>query len=191
MEITKVEKLTDEKWLNLFVATFRHDGKSGRWVYASRKSDPREITPRAEAVVVVPVLREAGQPVRLAVLKTFRVPIGDYVYELPAGLVEDGEAIEETVRRELREEAGLELVRIKRVSPPVYPSSGLTDECTTLVFADVRRVDGGKQELDGSEEIEVCLLDHAQVCALAEAPVRIDARLWCVLYHFQQLGRLE
>src|SRR5437764_592182 len=128
MRVLKIEKLTTEKWLNLFAATYQHDGETGRWLFASRKKDPENNTLRTDGAVVVPVLREDGQPPRLVVLKTFRVPAGDYVYELPAGLADDGETIEDTARRELREETGFELVRIKHTSPPVYSSSGLTDE---------------------------------------------------------------
>ena len=40
MRVTKVEKLTNEKWLNLFVASYEHKGHTGRWLYASRKQDP-------------------------------------------------------------------------------------------------------------------------------------------------------
>jgi ADP-ribose pyrophosphatase len=191
MQILKIDKLTNEKWLNLFSATFKHDGKPGRWVFASRNRNPQDKKAPAEAVVIVPILRTRGQAPRLVIVKTFRVPIGDYIYELPAGLVEDGEAVEETVRRELREETGLEVVRIRHITPPLYSSSGMTDETARMAFVDARRTKGNKQELDGSEDIEVIELSHAQACALCKKPVRMDVRLWCILHHFQQFGKLE
>jgi ADP-ribose pyrophosphatase len=191
MRVLKIDKLTDEKWLNLFAAAFKHNDHSGRWVFASRRQEARNDAPRTEAVVIVPILRETGQPPRLVIIKTFRVPVGAYVHELPAGLVDDGETIEKTVRRELREETGLQVSKIRRASPPLYSSSGLTDETATMVFVDARRRKKGKQELEGSEDIEVLMLDHAQACKLLESKVRMDVRLWCMLYHFQQLGRIE
>ena len=191
MHILSIDKLTNEKWLNLFVAKFNHNGHDGRWVFASRRSDPQKNTLHNEAVVIVPIFRENGQPPRLIVIKSFRVPVGDYVYELPAGLVDEGEPIEATVRRELREETGFELAQIREISPPLHSSSGLTDETATIVFVDVRRTDGGKQDLEGSEDIEVSVLDHAQACELLQARVRMDARLWCVLRHYRELGRIE
>jgi ADP-ribose pyrophosphatase len=191
MDILDVEKLTNEKWLNLFASTFSHDGKSGRWVFASRHADPRQPPACADAVMIVPILREEGQPARLVLLREFRVPIGDWIYALPAGLSEPGEPIEETVRREMLEETGLEVMRVKRVTQPLCTSAGLTDEAVALAFVDARRIEGGGQKLEAGEAIEVILADHAQVCALCQAPVRIDAKAWCILYHFEQLGRLE
>ncbi|WP_307721315.1 NUDIX domain-containing protein, partial [Clostridioides difficile] len=37
-------------------------------------------------------------------IRQFRVPINGYIYELPAGLVDEGESIDISVERELREE---------------------------------------------------------------------------------------
>src|SRR5262249_22534806 len=64
MKILKVEKLTDERWLNLFSATYEHNGHNGRWVYASRKPASVPGGP-PDAVVIVPVLHAEGQPPRL------------------------------------------------------------------------------------------------------------------------------
>ena len=76
MRVLKIEKLTNEKWLNLFAATYQHNGEKGRWLFASRKKDPQNSGLRADGAVVVPILREQGQPPRLVTLKTFRVPVG-------------------------------------------------------------------------------------------------------------------
>jgi ADP-ribose pyrophosphatase len=191
MDILGVEKLTNEKWLNLFAATYRHDGKTGRWVFASRKPDPRADRDSCDAVLIVPILHTPGQPPRLVMIKEFRVPVGDYIYGFPAGLLEHGESIEETVRREMLEETGLEVVKIKRVSPPLYSTSGMTDETVAMAFIDVRAVPGAAQRLEGSEDIEVLLLDFAEACRLCDATdVRFDAKAWAALYLYQQLGKL-
>src|SRR5207248_563824 len=107
MRVTHVEKLTNEKWLNLFAASYEHNGHKGRWVYASRKSGPAEGK-AVDAVVIVPVLHEAGRPPRLVMIREFRIPLNDYSLAFPAGLLEKGESVEECVRREMLEETGLE-----------------------------------------------------------------------------------
>jgi ADP-ribose pyrophosphatase len=190
MHIDKVEQITNEKWLNLFAATFEHNGHSGRWVFASRRSKPYgELT--GDAVVIVPVLRTPGEPPRLVMVKEFRVPVGGYVYAFPAGLLEAGESIEETVRRELLEETGMEVVTVKRITQPLYSSSGLTDEAVAMAFVDARAAPETKPKLEAAEDLEVLLLDFAAVCRLCDdKSVRIDAKAWATLYLYQQLGQL-
>src|SRR3954466_6248291 len=163
MDILGLEKLTNEKWINLFAATFRNKDHTGRWVFASRKPDPHAGMGRADAVVIVPTLVEEGRPRRLVLIREFRVPVGGYVYGFPAGLVEAGESIEGAARREIVEETGLEIVSVKRVSPAVYASAGLTDEAAALAFVDVRATPESKQALEESEDLEVVLLDFGQV----------------------------
>ncbi|HVS36621.1 MAG TPA: NUDIX hydrolase [Gemmataceae bacterium] len=202
MEITKVEKLTNEKWLNLFAATYTlgrgletaPQQRTGRWVFASRKpgDDPYKIADRADAVLIVALLHEPGRPPRLVLEKEFRVPVGDFVIGMPAGLLEPNESIEDTVRRELREETGYEVTKIRRITPPLYSSSGMTDEAAAIAFVDCVAVPDGKTQLEDSEVIEVLLLDFDEICRLCDAAgVRIDAKVWQTLYMYRQLGRLE
>ena len=82
MRILDLQKLTDEKWLNLFAATFEHKGHTGRWLFASRKAEPQKGPGPGDAVVIVPVLRNPGEPPRLVMIKEFRVPVGATVVRL-------------------------------------------------------------------------------------------------------------
>jgi ADP-ribose pyrophosphatase len=190
MKINKVEKLTNEKWLNLFAATFEHKGHQGRWTFASRKAQPHVGEHKADAVIIVPVLREEGKPDRLIMVKEYRVPIGGYSYAFPAGLLEEGEAVEDTARRELREETGFDVQTVKKISPVLYSSTGMTDESAVLAFVDARATPDAKQHLDHSEDLEVLLLGFEEACALCEnRDVNIDAKAWSVLFLYQQLGR--
>jgi ADP-ribose pyrophosphatase len=194
MDIIKVEKLTDEKWLNLFAATYQNGEHTGRWVFASRKpgDDPYKITGRADAVMIAAILREPGRPPRLVLEKEYRVPIGDYVIGMPAGLLEPGENIEDTVRRELREETGFEVTAVRRITPPLFSTSGMSDEAAAIAFVDCTSTPGGKAHLEDSEVIEVLLLDFDEVCRMCDATgLRIDAKVWQTLYMYRQLGQLE
>jgi len=104
LDIIKVEKLTDEKWLNLYAASFRHGDHHGRWLFRSRKpgDDPYKIPDRCDAVLIVAILHEPGQPPRLVLEREYRVPVGGYVIGLPAGLLDPGEGVEDTVPRAAR-----------------------------------------------------------------------------------------
>jgi ADP-ribose pyrophosphatase len=193
MDIVKVEKLTDERWLNLYATMYKHGGHTGRWVFASRKpgDDPYKIPNHCDAVLIVAILNEADQPPRLVLEKEFRVPIGDYVIGLPAGLVDPGENVEDTVRREMREETGFTVTTIHRITPPLYSTCGMSDEAVAMAFVDCTTTPGEKAELQASEDITLMLLDYNEVCRLCDATdVRFDAKTWNTLYMYRQLGKL-
>lgn len=191
MQIKHVEKLTDERWINLFRADFEHKGHTGRWVFASRKKEAYSGR-SSDAVIIVPVLRNPGEPARLVLIREFRVPVGDYVIGLPAGLIDPGEDVEQTVRREIHEETGLEVASIERVSAPLYSTAGLTDEAAAMAFVEVRGDPAKGPNLEPSEDLQVLYLDHGEVCKLCDdhGP-NVDAKAWMVLYMYRQLGTLR
>ncbi len=124
-------------------------------------------------------------------VKEYRVPVGDYLFAFPAGLLDPGESIADAVRRELREETGMEVVAVKRLTQPLYSTAGLTDEAVAMAFVDVCLTPDTLPKLDALEDLEVVLLDFAGVCRLCEdRPARIDAKAWATLYMYQQLGEL-
>jgi ADP-ribose pyrophosphatase len=184
-------KLTDLRWLNLFEVEYEHEsGKRARWQFVSRKPTPvltgAPVEP--DAVFIVPILKTPlGN--RLVVLKEFRVPLGDYEYTYPAGLIEPGEPLEETVRRELKEETGLALTRILSASPPVVASAGMSDESAVITFVECSGTPD-TAGLDGTEEIDVLVLDFEQLRALRRASVKFSAKAWLVLLLFEALGEI-
>ncbi len=191
MKILRVRQLTQQRWLNLFVTDYQHNDHEGHWVFASRHAEPYKSTPE-DAVVIVPILRNPGQPPRLVLIKEFRVPIGDYIYGLPAGLIDEGESVESAIHREIKEETGFDVVKIHRVTQPVYSSSGLTDEATVLAFIDVVGDERIANQPEKSEEIEAHLLDYEGICRIVrDRSLRIDAKAWLILHHYELLGKLE
>jgi hypothetical protein len=69
-------------------------------------------------------------------------------------------------------------------------SAGMTDETSVMVFADCTFGDG-EQQLEHSEDIEVILLSHADVCEWAKKPLMFAAKTWPVLLMYEQMGSLE
>ena len=64
----------------------------------------RECVEHPRAVAVVPLLEDG----RVLMIRQYRHAAGKVLWELPAGLVEEGEEPEECARRELGEEVGYE-----------------------------------------------------------------------------------
>jgi ADP-ribose pyrophosphatase len=190
--IRAIEKLTQHRWINLYETRYEdRAGAERRWMFASRRPAiaPTDPDAEADAVVVVPVLL-GPQGRRLVMTKEFRVPIRAYEYGFPAGLMERGESHEDVARRELKEETGLDLTRVVRVSPRLYSSPGMVDECAVMVFAECT---GEPSTLgaEATEDIEVLVLDHAGLCRIADdTSLHVSAKAWPVLYLYQQLGTI-
>ena len=189
-EFYKLKKLTDCPWANLFEVRLKRKGEAERsWVMCSRKDQPIEKANDADAVVIVATIDVAGER-KLVLTKEFRVPIWDYEYGFPAGLIDDGEEIEDTVRRELKEETGLELVKINHISMPVYSSAGLTDESCHMVLAEAKG-QPSTEWLDGTEDIEVLLMNVEEIRELLDSDKKVAAKAWGLLYAYATTGRID
>ncbi len=106
-----------------------YDGKvirvaklEGRW----------EIVEHAAAVAVL-VLRQVRGQHEVLLVSQQRPAVGRATWELPAGLIDDGETPEEAARRELAEEVGLGGTLTKLAE--VFSSPGFTDEKIYLFAA--------------------------------------------------------
>ncbi len=191
MKIKSAAKLTNLKWLNMFeVAYIDKEGRPRSWQMASRSKAPKCVTGnymRPDAVVIVPY-HTAEQ--KIVIVKEYRVPLADYEYGFPAGLIDAGETIEETTQRELLEETGLTVTRFLKVSAPVYSSAGMTDESVALVYVEC----SGKPSTarnTGSELIEVQFLTQAQASHMCRNPaLKFDAKAWLALVSFADKGNI-
>ncbi len=192
MEIRKADKLTNLKWLNIFnVAYVAKDGRRRSWQIASRSKAPKCITGmygRPDAVIIVP-FHTAEK--KMVITKEYRVPLADYEYGFPAGLIDPGETIEQAARRELREETGLKIVRFLKFSPPVYSSAGMTDESVSMVYVEC---DGSPSTAgnQSSEMIEIQLVTRNQASQICQNPeYKFDAKAWLVLARFAEKGKID
>lgn len=191
MKIKSAAKLTNLKWLNMFeVAYIDKEGRPRSWQMASRSKAPKCVTGnymRPDVVVIVPY-HTAEQ--KIVIVKEYRVPLADYEYGFPAGLIDAGETIEETTQRELLEETGLTVTRFLKVSAPVYSSAGMTDESVALVYVEC----SGKPSTarnTGSELIEVQFLTQAQASHMCRNPaLKFDAKAWLALVSFADKGNI-
>lgn len=89
----------------------------------------------ADAVVII-VTDENNE--KLLVDKEFRLAVGDWVYNFPAGLIDEGETPVESAIRELREETGLELFEVDTVLGTSYSAVGFSNETNMCVVGKAR-----------------------------------------------------
>ncbi len=191
MKIKEAVKLTNSKWLNQF--DVKYVGKGGEersWLLSSRARQPKCITGRFDVPDAVVIVAHHEAADKLVLTREFRVPLADYEYGFPAGLVDTGESVEEAARRELEEETGLTVCSVMRVSPPIYSSAGMTDESVAMVYVKCRG-ESSTESNTASELIEVLLVSRDGAAALCrEKNLKFDVKTWLILSGFAENGRL-
>lgn len=167
--ITKIIQETHHRFMNLFCMNVRHrNGEASEYYVASRAksvTDLKTVTHRNEpdGVSIYSVYGE--QKDRVVLVRQYRYPLGDYVYEFPAGLVETGEAMTDAAVREFHEETGLHLKVIPAddmYTKPRFTTVGMTDEACGMVYGYASGVPDNRFE-ESSEDIQVVLADKKEV----------------------------
>ena len=126
----------------------------------------RDVVHTPNAVGIVPVDRGADGRWEVVLVHQYRAAVERDLAEIPAGMCDvDGEAVEETAQRELREEAGF-LARVIRPLAAFHPAPGFTTHRTHVVLG--VGLDPVERAADGIEEqhmtVERIALDEAVAC---------------------------
>lgn len=172
-KINKVNKQTTNPYLNLYdLDVVNKVGREGHYYVASRAKTEDDLklshaeNNDPDGVAIYSLYGEKKD--RVVLIRQFRYPLGGYVYELPAGLVDPGENYHTAAIRELKEETGLKLEPIvvdDIYQKPYYTSVGMTDKCCGTVYG-YASGEISKKYMEDSEEIEVVLADRKEVARI-------------------------
>ena len=145
----------------------------------------REVVEHPDAVVIL-ALRDDGN---IAFVRQWRHPTGRPLLELPAGRLDPGESPEQTARRELREEVGLDPARLD-FARGFYVAPGFADEFLHGFIA--RDCAESPLEADEDEELIVEWKPLGEAIELVEAGEIIDAKSVILLQYLalQAVGPL-
>ncbi|MBU3099619.1 MULTISPECIES: NUDIX hydrolase [Clostridium] len=190
MSMKNITTLADTQYLKLYDAEYiNKNGECKNWSIASRKNIDtlkniyfNKAKCAIDAVIIIATHTVEN---KLVIIKQFRVPLNDYVYEIPAGLIDPGEDFKTTVARELKEETGLDLIQIdySKTKSQAYISTGMTDESAALVYCTCQgKV--SKDYLEPDEDIEVVLLSKAEAKILIDSDKKIDIKAFLSIQNF-------
>ena len=119
---------------------------------------------------------------KLLLLHEFRMGVNRTVYNLCAGMLEKGEDLETCIARELYEETGLKIKKIKKILPPSFAAVAFSDTTTYIAFAEVE----GDFEDNSSEneQIEAKFYSRQEVMALIDNEEPFSSRAQIAAYFF-------
>jgi len=123
---------------------------------------------------------------RVCLLRQYRHVADDWLWELPAGRLEEGEQPLDTARRELEEEAGARAGEWQELGR-VFTSPGVFSEVIHLYLA--RGLQLTAHQHEEYETIEVHWLPWSEALELADRGAIIDAKTIIGLYKAHRLVR--
>ena len=193
-KVKNIETLAETKFLSLYNANYTNkSGNEKTWTIATRKDkktlEEQFFNGKEDKVDAVVILAYHKDKKKLVAIRQFRIPLNNYVYELPAGLIDNNDDIIPTVKRELKEETGLDLEEVieDKIGQKLYLSPGMTDESVSLVYCTC----SGKisnENLEEDEDIETILLSKDDAIKILNSGERCDIKFFMALQLFIQIG---
>lgn len=193
-KIKDIKPLVETKFVGLYEVSYKNKlGDDRTWTVASRKNKEElseiylnDKEGDIDAVVIAAFHKEYK---KLILIKQFRVPINNYIYELPAGLVDNKEGMEKAVQRELKEETGLDIVKINKIKSKnkIYLSPGMTDESVAFVYCTCNG-ELSKEFLEEDEDIEPLLISQGDARRILSENEEIDIKAFLILQMFAEIG---
>lgn len=149
---------------------------SGEVTLPSGKKVIRDIVDFGKSVVILPI---KGDDV--FIIRQYRPAVGDWIYELPAGTLEEGEDPLECAKRELVEEIGYEAGKLEPMFR-MYLSPGYSNEYMYAYLATQLEYVGEKPEY--GEEIRVVRMSFDEALEMVRDGLVEDAKsIATILYY--------
>lgn len=169
--IKAIHKETEHKYLNMYtldIAYGDHDNGTGSYQVASRAKTIDQLKlvtgkNKPDGVIIYSLYGEKRD--RVVLIRQYRYSIDGYIYEFPAGLVDEGENYHEAGMRELKEETGLDFEPAsvaEEYQRPYFTTIGMTDESCATVYG-YASGEPTKQFQEEIEEIEIVFADKEEV----------------------------
>ena len=184
--INRATQLTNNKFLNMYELDVQHrNGAEAKYYVASRAKTTEDLAATSGEVKPAAVFMMSTYNQKLVLIRQYRYPIGGYIYELPAGLIDEGEDPITAAKREMKEETGLDFIPCNTTwnARPWLSSPGMTDEACTMIYGKGYGEPTNSNQ-ESSEDIQVVLVDAQQALRILNEET-VDVRAaFAMICHF-------
>lgn len=136
MEYKGIRKVNEGKFITRYDLEYEtKDHKKKVYEIISRDKNIDSIdTLRNNHTDGVVIIMTDEDDEKILLNKEYRMSVGGFVYNFPAGLIDDGETPEQAARRELKEETGLNIIQIEDQLFDSYSAIGFSNETNAVII---------------------------------------------------------
>ena len=143
--------------------------------YPSGNKSIREVAVHPGGAVVVPILSNND----IILVKQFRYPIQQYIYELPAGKLNPGEEPVVCAHRELEEETGYTAGKLQLLTSILTTPGFCNERLHIFLGTDLSRSLRGQQLEEGEASLTLEFVSLRRAVGMIETQEIIDGKTIC------------
>ncbi len=150
--------------------------------HSSGAAIDRHVTVNSPATVILPLSAEG----KILLIRQYRLPVREQLWELPAGRCDEGETEEQTARRELIEETGYRAGTMTRLVE-FFPAPGFASERMIAFLAE--ELTAGEANPEPYELIETRWTDPSDVLEMIRTNEIRDAKTIGAILYWRTFGK--
>ena len=138
MKIVALRKIHQGKFLSYYEGDFiNENGFKKTYEFMSRDNNLTIETFGKNVSIGVGMVALSLDHQKVLLEEEYRFACDRFIYNFPAGIIDEGETPEEAAKRELKEETGLDLINIIDSLSPSYASPATSDELMQIIICTV------------------------------------------------------
>ncbi|MCM1102897.1 MAG: NUDIX hydrolase [Clostridium sp.] len=180
MKLLSMKEIDGGRYLHRYELIYENRaGREKHYEIVSRRaiSSPEELGRVSSGISMI-----VTQNDRMLLLKEFRMAVNRPVYNLCAGMLNEGESMEDCIKRELFEETGLKVKEIKKILPASYAAVAISDIMTNIVYVEAEG-EISNAYASANEEIEAAFYDADEIAAMLKTEA-FSSRSQLAAYQF-------
>lgn len=184
--LKKITTLTQTKWANMYEYEYEYNNEPVLYYVASRhKMNTQNANkPNADSVIILPYF-EDEEGIKVVFIRQFRYAVNDFIYDVPAGTIDDDEIPLQCAKREVAEEIGGTVLECEQCTSLSYTTPGCLNETSITYFAKVKL--NKKQNLQADEIIDLHIVPLEEVLQFTDKNIMgVQGKMMAKIFYYQQ-----